>query len=731
MGTFSAGPRRDLGPLQADEHRGFQRTPTLVQWMVTGHCGGSCRHCMTAPGLGMRDLNAREAESLLDDVASMGVDELLITGGEPFDRPDLPALVDAIRDRGIRWSLNTARAPSTALLRAMRRWPPCFAAVSVDGPKEVHDEVRGWTGAYEESMRAIRVLSELTAGNVAAGTTVTRRTFRHLHETFGVVLSSGAASWGLHLVVPEGRARDKRGMALTPREVRGLIQFSAEKRAYFPVTLADELGYCGAWEPMVRDMPFFCGAGRTQCVVLPNGDVAACTTFDPRERAGNVRERPLSQIWATSFGHLRLGELDAVCRKCAHASVCAGGCWLQRRHGIHCHRDVWDRPSGLATAAGIAVCFGLAACSKPPASPDAGAGRATVEPVSSSVPPIASAPTVTAPTASVPAPRRGAGLGPLPPGMSVLDAAVIRWHRMQIAGGAVDERLIASVDGHLGSDPARPFVDAVLRGEPRPPLPARAAQIQAALETTQRSLHLTSLLWRDLALWCFDGTSAAQRSETDRRLLRETMLALGTKTRAWRQEIFNAKLDPFLRRDDPANRRWFLSKAGPPPEVRAAMLAAPKHWDSDKATTTITQAYLDAHPFASSMRLTLKVPHGSTLRLLKLDGATQLTGEGHVNIFDVVQVPSASQAITVNLLHGNATLPVQLPSGAELTHPDMLRLAYEQHRAQLDAEAANQSGWGPLLLPALRAKVVALAASGTTSSVLGSARRRLLYAWLF
>jgi len=687
---------------------------------------------MTEPGLGMRDLNASEAEALLDDVASMGVDELLITGGEPLDRPDLPALVDAIRDRGIRWSLNTARAPSPALLRAMHSWPPCFAAVSVDGPEQVHDEVRGWTGAYAESMQAIRILSELTDGNVAAGTTVTRETYRHLQETFGVVVSSGAASWGLHLVVPEGRAHGKRGMALTPREVRGLIQFAAEKRSYFPVTLADELGYCGTWEPMVRDMPFFCGAGRTQCVVLPNGDVTACTTFDPCERAGNVRDRPLSEIWATSFGHLRNGELDASCRKCAHASVCGGGCWLQRRHGVHCYRDVWDRPSGLATAAGIAVCFGLAACSKPPIPPDAGIDDTAKKPAASSVQ-SAREPEAIQPAASAPAsaptraPRSDPGLGHLPPGMSVLDVVVIRWQRAQIMGDAIDERLIASVDADLGTDPARPFVDAVLRGDPRPPLPARAAQIQATLETSQRSLHLTSLLWRDLALWCFDGPSASQRAESDRRMLRETMLALGTKTRAWRQEIFNAKLDPFLQRDDPANRRWFLSKAGPPPEVRAAMQSAPKHWDSDNATTAITQAYLDAHPFASSMRLTLRVPPGSRLGLLTPRGAKQLTGDGRVNIFDVLQVPSTP--VSVEVLHGSATLPVQLPAGTELTHPDLLRLAYEQHRAELDAAAASQSDWGPLLLPALRTKEAALATSGGTA--LRSARRRLLDAWLF
>ena len=157
------------------------------------------------------------------------------------------------------------------------------------------------------------------------------------------------------------------------------------------------------------------------------------------------------------------------------------------------------------------------------------------------------------------------------------------------------------------------------------------------------------------------------------------------------------------------------------------MQSAPKHWDSENAAA-ITQAFLDAHPFASSMRLTLRIPPGSTLGLLTPRGAEQLTGDGQMSIFDVLKVPSA---VAVELRHGSAKLSVQLTAGTELTHVDLLRLVYEQHRAEVDAAAANQSDWGPLLLPALRAMEAALTASGATSSVLGTTRRRLLDAWLF
>ena len=55
-----------------------------------------------------------------------------------------------------------------------------------------------------------------------------------------------------------------------------------------PVTIADEIGYCGHWEALVRNEPFYCGAGRAGCAVLPDGEVVPCTTLDISTSAGNV-----------------------------------------------------------------------------------------------------------------------------------------------------------------------------------------------------------------------------------------------------------------------------------------------------------------------------------------------------------------------------------------------------------------------------------------------------------
>ncbi len=80
MGTFCAGPH-------AREHRthdalvdrlGYRPVPALVQWMVTGDCSGRCNHCMTWPGRSMEEMDDRSVEAFLDDIAAMGVDEVLL-----------------------------------------------------------------------------------------------------------------------------------------------------------------------------------------------------------------------------------------------------------------------------------------------------------------------------------------------------------------------------------------------------------------------------------------------------------------------------------------------------------------------------------------------------------------------------------------------------------------------------------------------------------------------------
>lgn len=116
------------------------------------------------------------------------------------------------------------------------------------------------------------------------------------------MVASGATQWGLHVVFPEGRAAGSPELYLTRRQMRSLMAFVARNRPHFPITLGDEFGYLGSWGPHLRGEPFFCGAGRTQCVVLADGEVVPCTTVDRTVSAGSVRTQSLAEVWQDRAG---------------------------------------------------------------------------------------------------------------------------------------------------------------------------------------------------------------------------------------------------------------------------------------------------------------------------------------------------------------------------------------------------------------------------------------------
>jgi cyclic pyranopterin phosphate synthase len=76
---------------------GWGREIKSVRISVTDKCNFRCRYCMPAEGLEWlgRDelLTFEELERVTRVLASMGVDEVRLTGGEPLARKDLPTLV--------------------------------------------------------------------------------------------------------------------------------------------------------------------------------------------------------------------------------------------------------------------------------------------------------------------------------------------------------------------------------------------------------------------------------------------------------------------------------------------------------------------------------------------------------------------------------------------------------------------------------------------------------------
>jgi MoaA/NifB/PqqE/SkfB family radical SAM enzyme len=86
----------------------FQNAPVYVQFYITARCNLTCEQCnIIYANSDVRECTIDEVERIADNFAKMGVAIVLLTGGEPFLRKDLPEIIYAFESRGVHVRMQT------------------------------------------------------------------------------------------------------------------------------------------------------------------------------------------------------------------------------------------------------------------------------------------------------------------------------------------------------------------------------------------------------------------------------------------------------------------------------------------------------------------------------------------------------------------------------------------------------------------------------------------------
>lgn len=137
-------------------------SPLYVQFAVSKRCDLKCRMCQAVESRKHeRELTLPEIERLADILAELNTGVLVLTGGEPLLRKDLPEIVEAFTKRGI-----SARLQTNATLATDRRVEALVAA----GLKEVtvsldtldpgkQDYINNSEGSWMRIIRGLSVFS--------------------------------------------------------------------------------------------------------------------------------------------------------------------------------------------------------------------------------------------------------------------------------------------------------------------------------------------------------------------------------------------------------------------------------------------------------------------------------------------------------------------------------------------------------------------------------------------
>ncbi|MGD0577372.1 MAG: radical SAM protein [Bryobacteraceae bacterium] len=327
-------------------HRaGRLRPSAFVLWIATYRCNYACAFCEASAGASApHELKTEEALALVDDLAKLRARRLLISGGEPLLRQDLPAVIE----RAARLRILPGLISNGSLVEA--RWPELrpfryfLYVTSIDGPPAFHDGMRQGPEAHAKALRSLELFASLDTPLRVVQTVVHPRNLELLGSMAERLAAAGATDWQLAPVVACGRAAGHLEFQLSGRQLRTLLEFVQDQRGRrgLNVDLAESHSYLNCFAGRIGHRPFFCGAGLTRCAVMPNGDVLACgQAYGSALPEGNIRHTPLSYIWRHGFESFRRPERPGLCCGCEYWSTCQGGCWAQREISGDCLLPVW------------------------------------------------------------------------------------------------------------------------------------------------------------------------------------------------------------------------------------------------------------------------------------------------------------------------------------------------------------------------------------------------------
>ena len=339
-----APPARRHLPL-APESRELDRTarPILAVWEITLACDLACGHCGSRAGKARPDeLSTAEALALVDQLAELGVIEVVLIGGEAYLRDDWCELIARIAARGMEPLITTGGRGMTAeRARAAKAAGLVSASVSLDGLEAAHDEQRGVRGSFRA---AIDAMANLRAAGVpiSANTQINRVSMPDLEGVLETIIAHGAHSWQLQLTVPMGRAADRPEWIVQPYELLELFpridRLAARcKGADVLLWPGNNVGYFGPYETTLRgSLPrghhVGCGAGVWGLGIEADGTIKGCPSMATATwGSGNVRDARLVEIWerAAPMRFNRGRGTDALwgyCKTCYYADVCKAGC---------------------------------------------------------------------------------------------------------------------------------------------------------------------------------------------------------------------------------------------------------------------------------------------------------------------------------------------------------------------------------------------------------------------
>lgn len=265
------------GQLAPKVVKGFLRyktnkvSPLFASYNVTGRCNMRCVFCEWWKK-SIPELSTKQALQAIDKVCGLGVPFFDLSGGEPLLRSDIFTLAKGVASHGCLVSMNT----NGTLLdeKKVTEVADVFdtVVVSLDGPQQLHDQIRGVAGTYEKATRAIQLLKK---SNVKVGTNSVATPWnidvlpKFIEELRPKVDFVQVQPMHPYPTAPENTPAQE--------QVSNLLSYLHELKRSDPSFLAVPTSFLkGFTDYFLGKAPKICHAGKLYVAINPQGKLLAC-----------------------------------------------------------------------------------------------------------------------------------------------------------------------------------------------------------------------------------------------------------------------------------------------------------------------------------------------------------------------------------------------------------------------------------------------------------------------
>lgn len=313
--------------------------PYKIDIALTYGCNNQCAHCYNeASRLSMPSLPLEHWYSVFDQVRSLGIPHVILTGGEATLHPDFVEIVRYADSQGMVIGLN-----SNGRYLGHRPFMEKVAAAGLNHVQvtlgshlaDVHNAIMG-ADSFHQTVKGIQTAIDCGV-HAITNTTLMRSNAGQVEELVDFLYDLGIRTFAMNGMIYSGGGFDHPN-ALRPDELPAIITHVRE--------LAEERGMKFMWytpTEYCRLSPVALGVGSKKCnageysiCIEPNGDVLPCQSY--YVDAGNFLNDPWESIWQSElFVSFRDREdtpekydLPEKCWQCPDLLVCGSGCRIER-----------------------------------------------------------------------------------------------------------------------------------------------------------------------------------------------------------------------------------------------------------------------------------------------------------------------------------------------------------------------------------------------------------------